>query len=76
MDVFHTNLELHCNKGPETGGIEDARHAEDAVSREAADLIGHMAHGVEGIADNDQNGLRGKPDNLLSHIFHDFSVGG
>ena len=76
VDVFHGDVEFHRDEGAEAGRIEDARHADHAVLGEAADVIGDMAHRVQGVADDDQRGVGGILHHLLGHVGHDLLVGG
>ena len=57
-DVFHADFEFLGDEGTEAGGIEHAGHADDALAREAAHLVGGLGHGVERIRDDDQNAVR------------------
>ena len=51
-------IEGHRHEGAKTGGIEHASLADDLVRREAADLPGKVDHGVKGVGDNDEDGVR------------------
>ena len=49
--------ELPGDERPETRRIEHASHADDALAREAAGLHGHVAHRVERVGHDDQDGV-------------------
>src|SRR6185437_11487785 len=48
-DVFDADLEFVGDEGAEAGGVEDASHADHALAREAAELVGGLGHGVKRI---------------------------
>jgi hypothetical protein len=50
--VLHAHLQFLSNEGAEAGGIEHARHADDALTRESAEFEGGLRHGVERVGDD------------------------
>jgi hypothetical protein len=75
LDVAHRRPQLLGDEGPEASGVEHARHADHPPPGEAAHGEGHLGHGVEGIADDDEDGLRGRRRRLPDHPAHDTGVG-
>ena len=55
----------HGEEGAEAGACRGCRPAEDALLRKAGDVLGHVAHGVERVRDDDQDGVRRAGDHLL-----------
>ena len=62
-------------KRPVAGGVEHAGHAQHPLAGEAAGLHRDVAHHVEGIGDDHDDGLRRDPGDLLRHRAHDAGVG-
>ncbi len=63
------------DEGAHARAVEDAGHAEDAVLGQARDLVGHLAHGVERVADHDQDRVRRLRERLLRALLDDLVVG-
>ena len=55
-------------------GVEDARLAEDALLREAGDVLRDMAHRVERVRDDDQDRVGALRDDLLGDVLDDLLV--
>ena len=62
-------------KHAEARGIQDARHAHDPLPGQAAHLLGHVAHGVQGVGDHDQEGVGRFGHDFLGHRGHDILIG-
>ena len=75
LDIFDGDAEFLGDEGAEAGGVEDAGHAEDAMLGEAANFVGVVAHGVEGIADDHDEGVGGVFDDLGGNAADDSHVG-
>ena len=73
--VFHADLQLFRNEGPEARGIEHAGHADNSGTVEFADLICRLGHGVQRIGDHDKNAIGRRGDAFADHILHDLVVG-
>ena len=58
-DVGDGHAELHGDEGPPAGRVQRPGHADDLVLGEAGDLVEDVDHGVEGIGDDDAEGLGG-----------------
>ena len=56
-DVLDGNVELIGQEMAETGGIENPGHAHHLVVGQAAFLAHDPDHGVEGVGDDDDEGL-------------------
>ena len=56
-------------------GVQDARHTHDPLPGQAAHLFGHVAHGVQGVADDDQEGVGRFRHDFLGHRGHDVLIG-
>jgi hypothetical protein len=76
VDIVHRDVEFHRDEGAEAGGVEDAGHADHPVLRKAAHIVGDVAHRIQGVADDDQDGVGGILRHLLGHLGHDPLVGG
>ena len=63
------------DEGPVAGGVQDARHPDDPLAREAAGLHRDVAHGVQRVGDDDQDGVRRMLDDLLRYAGDDVLVG-
>src|ERR1700674_2146085 len=44
--ILHADFEFLRDKSAEAGGVEHAGHADDALARKAAHLVGGLRHGV------------------------------
>src|SRR5229473_7715478 len=73
--VLDADFEFHGDKSAEAGGVEHARHADDALTRKAAHLIGGLRHGVERIGDDDEDAVRRVVHDLADYVVHNFVVG-
>src|SRR6266852_6641548 len=73
--VLHADFEFLGNESTEAGGVEHASHADDALTRKAAHLVGGLRHGVERIGDDDEDAVRRVVHDLADHIVHDFVIG-
>ncbi len=75
VDVFDADFQFLGDEGAEAGGIEHAGHADHALAREAAELVGGLGHGVERVGDDDEDAVRRVLHDLADHIAHDLVVG-
>src|ERR1700674_444830 len=73
--VLDADFEFLGYESAEAGGVEHAGHADDALARKAAHLVGGLRHGVEGIGDDDEDAVRRVMHDLADYIVHDFVVG-
>ena len=74
VGVLHGDAQLHGHEGPHARAVEHARHPEHAVPGQAGDAVGHLAHGVERVADHDEDGLRRVLEGLLGALLDDLVV--
>uniref|UniRef100_E6QN76 Uncharacterized protein n=1 Tax=mine drainage metagenome TaxID=410659 RepID=E6QN76_9ZZZZ len=74
-DVFDADLEFFGDEGAEAGRVEYAGHADDALAVEAGLFEGSLGHSVEGVGDDDEDGLGRLGDDFRDHVGHDLVVG-
>ncbi len=75
MDVFDGHAESFRDEVLVASRVEDAGHADDAVGRETRLVQHHVAHGVERVADADEDGVGRLLDDLLGDRTDDLAVG-
>ena len=73
-NVFDADFEFIGNEGAEAGGIEHSGHADHALARKSAELVGGLGHGVQRIRDNDQNAVGRMLNGFADYGFHDVVV--
>ena len=66
-NVFHGDVELLRDERREARGVENARHADDAVLLEARRRLCDVAHCVERVRDDDEDRVGRVLDRLLRH---------
>ena len=74
-DVFYGHIQLLGNKGAEASCVQDAGHSDHPVLGKATDPVRHMAHGIEGIRDYNQNAARRILDGVFHGVLDDVIVG-
>src|SRR5208283_1699433 len=74
--VFDADFEFLGDEGAEAGGIEYTGHADDALTRKAADFVGGLGHGVERVRDDYEDAVRRVVHDLADHVGHNVGVGG
>jgi hypothetical protein len=74
LDVFDADAEFHGEEGFVASDIEGTGLTEDAVGGEAGDLPHHVDHGVEGVADDDDDGVGGVLLDVLGDALDDAGV--
>src|SRR5437667_1365346 len=75
VHVFHANLALHRHERAHARGVQNARHSNDAIFREATDLERRLGHSIEGIRDHNDDALWRMLYDLLDDGFYDVVVG-
>ena len=75
VDAIDGDVQLHRKEGAETGCVENARHADDPLLREAADLMGALGHGVEGVGHGHEDGVGRMRHDLVDDARDDLHVG-
>src|SRR5215204_3203692 len=73
-DVAHGDLELFGYERAVASRVENAGHADHPLPREAARLHRHVAHRVERVSDDDEDGLRRVRYDLSGDASHDVLV--
>ena len=73
-DVRRGDAQVLGDEGPEAGAVQDARHADDALAREAARLQGDVDHRIERVGDDDQDRVRRVLGRLPDHVPDDGGV--
>ena len=74
-DVFYAHIEFHGKESAEPGRIQDACLADNAVGRKAEDLECTLYHGIQRVADHDDNGVWAAGFYLLRDACNDLGVG-
>ena len=74
VDILHRHRQLLGNEGPEPCRIQNASHADHPIPGKAGDSIGRLHHGIQRVADHDQDALGGVLDHLLGDPLDDFIV--
>jgi hypothetical protein len=75
VDVTHRDSKLLGDKRAVAGGVEDARHPDYPLAREAAYVHRDVAHRVERVRDHHQDRLRRVLDHLFGYAPDDVLVG-
>src|SRR5215204_4799093 len=66
---------FHGNKGAKSRRVEHSSHADDTLAGKARSVEGDVAHGIERIRDDDQNGIWRRSGYLLGDRFDDGLIG-
>ena len=72
--VLDRHAGLPGDERREAGRVEDSGHPEHALLRPGGDVLGHVAHRVERVGDDDQDRIRAGGDHLLGHGLDDLLV--
>src|SRR5208337_5562052 len=72
--VLHAHFQFVGDEGAEAGGIEHPRHADDALARKSAELVGRLGHGVQRIRNDNQDAIRRVLHHLADYGLHDAVV--
>ena len=75
LHVLDGDAERLRDKGPVARCIQNASHADDAVLRKPAHLVGGLRHGIERVGDHKQNRVRRILHRLLDCALHHVVVG-
>src|SRR2546429_5247702 len=73
--ITHGDLELLGDEAAKARRVEDAGHPDHALARKLADLERQLRHGIERVADDDENGIGRSAHQLLGHAADDVLVG-
>ena len=74
-DVLHADFQFIGNESAEASRVQDSRHANDALAREAAQFKGSLRHRIERIRHDDQDAVWRILHHFPNHRFHDVVVG-
>jgi hypothetical protein len=74
MYVAHAYAQFHRNERLVACGIQRTRHTDHALPREAAILLGDVAHRIERVGDDDQDRVRAIFCNFRGHVRNDLFV--
>ena len=61
-------FEFLRDESAEAGGVEHSGHADDALARESAQLVGGLRHGVERIRHDDEDAVRRMLHHLADYV--------
>src|SRR5256714_1640217 len=75
LHITHRDLELLRDEGAKARRVQDAGHPDYALPGKFADLERQLRHGVERVADDDENGVGRSAHELLGHAADDVLVG-
>lgn len=74
LNVLNGYTEVLGNEGFVASGVEDTCHAEDAVAGELGSDVRLIRHDVEGVGDDDDDGVGASSNDLLGYAFDDARV--
>ncbi len=75
VDVLDAESGFHGDECFESGDVEAAGLTQDAAGGEAGDFPGGVDHGVEGVGDDDDDGIGSVLFDVLGDVLDDFDVG-
>lgn len=74
VHIFNRNVEFFTEEIAETGSIQNTSHTNNFIMGKACDFSHHIYHGIKGVCDHNDKGVRSIFANTSANLLNNFGV--